>query len=170
VKKNDNENLESKKKYNCELIPDNYMDVLDLEVDCLGFSSRYMCDFDNNEPEIKEIKAQLYEEAENLYDKYRSLVLDKNFFVNMSCKYIDSNYFEFYLVVPDYLYLQKITGEHPESMPIRFANQYSATKFNNIWNIKLNKIARLFSYPTPQSSEVLRKIPLRGIGSLRIPS
>lgn len=83
-------NIEQKsdKVNTCELKPDNYTDIIDLDNDCLPFSSRSMCDFDNNEPEVKELKPQLYKESVKLYNKYRSKIVSKYSLVVMSCQYV----------------------------------------------------------------------------------
>jgi hypothetical protein len=129
--------IEAKSKnFNCELNPDDYTEIIDLENDCLAFSSRSMCDFDNKEPEIKELKPQLYDESIKLYNNYKSKIISKYSSVVMSCEYIDKDFFEFGLNLYDQEYFKQKTGEYSEGPAIRFSKLYSATKNENRWEVK----------------------------------
>lgn len=151
----ENKNAQNVSSNICELKPDEFTEIIDLNNDCLAFSSRSMCDFENKEPEIKELKPQLYEESIKLYTQYKSKIISKYSLVAMSCQYIDKDFFEFGLNLYDQEYFKQKTGEYSEGPAIRFSNFYSANKVNNLWEIKLIKDTS-FDFDNPPTSEIIK--------------
>jgi hypothetical protein len=151
---NISESLKPVPKFSCELKPDDYTEIIDLENDCLAFSSRSMCDFDNKEPEIKELKPKLYDESIKLYNQYKAKLVSKYSLVVMSCEYVDPVSFEFGLNLYDQEYFKQKFGQNSEGPAIRFSKLYSAKKLNNIWDVGILKDTS-YNFDNPPIAEVI---------------
>jgi hypothetical protein len=157
-------------KFNCESKPNEYDEIIDLQNDCLAFSARYMCDFDNKEPEIKELKSQLYQESIKLYNQYKPKLVSKDSLVAMNCDYLDPIYFEFGLNLYDPEYFKQKFGQYSEGPAIRFSKLYSAQKTNGIRKINIIKDTGYdFDNPTKQIDTPPCLFPSQaGVGTQRI--
>lgn len=114
---------------------DDYGKIEYTDKGCFNFSTRSMCDFDNNSQAIIELKQDLIDEAKYQFNKFADKIVDEVKSVNMACRYTRLDNFKFSFLIPDRDFIFQKTGESPHGSADRIIIKFEAKKEDGIWTL-----------------------------------